>query len=198
MKFASLKIMKTSVQILALVAMILIPLSSHALFTEVGLNYGRKKQSYDANNNYDSESTTASVSFYFAEKLALEFSYTEAAGIQNVRVLATDVPRTIYQKTRITGADLILVFADKKALLQPFVKGGVAQISRVQTIKDGNVSVQTLEPDVAVAPSYGVGLKIALTETFGVKASYSVWQTPIGGGAKTNDDALQAGVTWMF
>ena len=190
--------MKQTLQILILLALIILPLSSHAIFTEVGLNYARKKQSYDANNNYDSESTTTSISLYFAEKLALELSYTEAAGIQNVQVLATDVPRTIYQKTKIMGADLIVVFAEKKALLQPFIKGGVAQISRVQTIKDGNLSVQTLEPDVAVAPSYGMGLKIALTEAFGVKLAYSVWQTPIGGGAKTNDDALSAGVTWMF
>lgn len=178
-------------------SLILFPLTSQALFTEVGLSYGRKKQSFDANNNYDSESTTASISLYFAEKLALELSYTEAAGIQNIQY-TVDSPRTIYQKTRIIGSDLIVVFADKKALIQPFIKGGVAQIRRVQTIKDGTISVQTLEPDVAIAPSYGLGLKIALTDTFGVKASYSVWQTPIGGGAKTNDSALSAGVTWIF
>jgi len=190
--------MKKNLQILALLMIFVLPLSAHAIFTEVGVNYGRKKQSYDANNNYDSESTTASISLYFAERIAVELSYTEAAGVQNVQVLSTDIPRTIYQKTKIIGSDLILVFADKKALLQPFIKGGVAQISRVQTIKDGNLSVQTLEPDVAVAPSYGMGIKLALTEAFGVKMAYSVWQTPIGGGAKTNDDALSAGVTWMF
>lgn len=188
---------KTLQKFLGLLVFVL-PLSSHAILTEVGVNYGHKKTSFDANNNYDSESITASISFYFAEKLALELSYTEASGLQKIQALATDTPREIYQKTKIMGADLILVFADKKALFQPYVKAGMAQITRVQTIKDGNISVQTLEPDVAVAPSYGLGLKIALTETFGLKFSYSIWQTPIGGGAKTNDDAVSAGVTWMF
>lgn len=190
--------MKKTLQTLSILMLMFLPLTSHALFTEVGLSYSRKKQTFDANNNTDSEATTASISLYFAEKLALELSYTEAATLQNTQVLATDLPRTVYQKTKIVGADLIFVFADRKAFFQPFIKGGVAQINRLQTIKDGNISVQTLPLDVAIAPSYGLGLKIALTEQFGVKLAYSIWQTPIGGGAKTNDDALSAGVTWMF
>jgi hypothetical protein len=190
--------MKMTLQNLTLLMLFILPLSAHAMFTEMGLTYGRKKTTFDANNNYDSESTTASVSLYFAEKLALELSYTEAVGIQNQQASSVDLPRTIYQKTQIIGADLIIVFAEKKALFQPFIKGGAAQISRRQEIKDGNFDTQTLAPDVAIAPSYGLGIKIALTETFGLKASYSVWQTPIGGGAKTNDDAISAGLTWMF
>lgn len=190
--------MKKTLRILPILMLFLAPLGAHAMFTEMGLSYSRKKTTFDANNNYDSESTTASVSLYFAEKLALELSYTDATGIQNQQASAADTPRTIYQKTQIIGADLIFVFADKKALLQPYIKGGFAQISRRQEIKDGTFPTQVLEPDVAVAPSYGLGLKVALTETFGLKMSYSVWQTPIGGGAKTNDDAVSAGVTWMF
>lgn len=190
--------MKKTLQALVILMLLILPLSTYAMFTEMGLTYGRKKTSFDANNNYDSESTTGSISFYFAEKLALELSYTEAIGIQKQQGSSVDTPRTIYQKTQIIGADLIIVFADKKALFQPYIKGGAAQISRRQEIKDGNFPTQTLEPDVAVAPSYGLGLKVALTETFGLKASYSVWQTPIGGGAKTNDDAVSAGMTWIF
>lgn len=190
--------MKKTLHTLFILTLLLLPMTSQALFTEVGLNYSRKKQTYDVNNNTDSEATTGSIALYFAEKLAFELSYTEAATIQNIQVLPTDLPRTIYQNTKIIGADLILVLADKKAFFQPFIKGGVAQINRLQTIKDGNISVQTLPLDVAIAPSYGLGLKIALTEQFGLKIAYSIWQTPIGGGAKTNDDALSVGVTWMF
>jgi hypothetical protein len=50
----------------------------------------------------------------------------------------------------------------------------------------------------AVAPSYGVGLKISLTETFGIKLSYDAWETPISGDAKTNDSAIRAGITWVL
>ncbi|MBC7372207.1 MAG: outer membrane beta-barrel protein, partial [Bdellovibrionaceae bacterium] len=129
---------------------------------------------------------------------ALELSYTDAVSLQNQRASSADVPRTVYQKTQIIGGDLIYVFADRKALLQPFVKAGIASISRRQEIKDGSFNTSPLDPDNAVAPSYGLGVKIALTENFGLKASYSIWQTPIGGGSKTNDDAVTAGVTWMF
>jgi hypothetical protein len=190
--------MKMTPQTLVLLMLLILPLSAPAMFTEVGLNYSRKKTTFDANNDYDSESTTGSLSFYFAEKLALELSYTEAVGIQHQQASSADPLRTVYQKTQVMGADLIVVFADKKALFQPFIKGGAAQITRRQEIKDGNFDTQPLAPDTAIAPSYGLGIKIALTDTFGLKASYSVWQTPIGGGAKTNDDAVSAGVTWMF
>lgn len=190
--------MKYSFSILAVCFLFIFPLTSHALYTELGFTYGRKKTTFDASNNFDSEYMTGSVSLYFAERTALELSYTDAVSLQNQRASSADTPRTVYQKTQIVGGDLIYVFADRKALFQPFIKGGMARISRRQEIKDGIFNTSPLDPDEAIAPSYGLGVKIALTETFGLKASYSVWQTPIGGGAKTNDDAVTAGVTWMF
>jgi outer membrane protein W len=168
------------------------------MYTELGFTYGRKKTTFDSANNFDSEYLTGSVSLYFAERIALELSYTDATSLQNQRASSADTPRTVYQKTQIIGGDLIYVFADRKALLQPFVKAGVANISRRQEIKDGGFNTSPLDPDEALAPSYGFGVKVALTDNFGVKASYSVWQTPIGGDSKTNDDAVTAGVTWMF
>jgi hypothetical protein len=190
--------MKYSVSIFFLMTILVLPLTSSAMYTELGFSYGRKKTSFDAANNFDSESMTGSVSLYFAEQIALELSYTDAASTQNQRASVADTPRTVYQKTQIIGGDLIYVFADRKAFLQPFVKGGVARISRRQEIRDGSFNTSPLDPDEAIAPSYGLGVKVALTENFGLKASYSIWQTPIGGGSKTNDDAITAGVTWMF
>lgn len=177
-----------------------LPLRAQALVTEIGIAYGEKKTSFDANNDFSTESITASISVYFAEKLALEFSYTEAAGLQHQQASALDTPRTIYQKSQIIGVDLIWIIADKTAMFQPFLKGGLAQVSRRQEIKDGTFETDdnVLAPDVAIVPNYGVGIKVALTDTFGLKATYSVWQTPIGGGATTADDAITAGVSWMF
>jgi hypothetical protein len=83
-------------------------------------------------------------------------------------------------------------------MFQPFLKGGMAYLVRKQEIKDGTMETQTLPIDVAYVPNYGLGMKVELTESFGLKIAYSVWQTPIGGGAKTNDDSLSAGVTWRF
>jgi len=191
--------MKYTLQILFGLMLMIFPLCSHAMFTELGLTYGRKRTTFDANNDSDSEYTTASVSLYFAERMALELSYTDAATVQHQQLSSADLPRTIYQKSDILGADLVYIFADKTAVFQPFVKAGIAQIKRNLEYKDGSFPTQTTPiPDNSIAPSYGVGFKVAVTDAFGIKASYSVWQTPIGNGQKTNDDAISAGVTWMF
>lgn len=183
---------------LYLLLLLFVPAISQAMYTEMGLTYGRKKTTFDANNNYDSESMTASTSLYFAEQIALELSYTEATGISRQQPTSVDLVRVIYQKTQIAGADLILILADRKAMFQPFLKGGIAYLARRQEIKDGTMPTQVLPVDEAYVPSYGFGLKIDLTQSFGLKAAYSIWQTPIGGGAKTNDDAVSAGVIWKF
>lgn len=96
------------------------------------------------------------------------------------------------------GADLILTFADRKSLLQPYIKGGGAQISRYQEVKIEGQDTFTIEPETATVPSYGAGLKIQLTDTFGLKFSYDVWKTPIGGGLQTDDNSVRAGITWVL
>ncbi len=171
---------------------------AHALYTELGLSYGRKTTTFDENNSFDSESITGSLSLYFLERLALELSYTDARGLRQEKASASDAQRTTTQKSQIMGADLILVFADKKALFQPYIKGGGAQISRYQEVKIQGQDTFTIEPEKATVPSYGAGLKIQLTETFGVKLSYDVWKTPIGGGLQTDDTAVRAGITWVL
>lgn len=170
---------------------------AHAVTTEVGVNYGRKRTSFDADNTLDSESVTASVSLYFLERLALELSWTQALAVREEK---TPVSRTtVVQTTTVYGADLIWVFADRKDFFQPYIKGGGAQIRRVQEVKNHTLSqTYTVDPEVATVPSYGVGFKIAVTEALGLKISYDGWKTPVGGGSFSNDDSLRAGVTWLF
>ncbi len=169
---------------------------AHALFTEVSVSYMQKKTSFDAYNYYSSESTTGSVSFYFLERLALEMSYTDGTSVREEKVGTNR--QTTLQKTQVIGSDLIWVLADRKAVFQPYLKGGAAQITRKQTIKIDDALVETLAPDVAIAPSYGLGCRFAITETFGLKLSYDIWKTPIGNGATTDDNAIKAGLSWIF
>ncbi len=169
-----------------------------ALYTEVGLSYGRKTTTFDQNNTFDSESVTGSLSLYFLERLALELSYTDATGLRKEKAFSTDPQRTTTQKSQIMGADLIFVFADKKALFQPYIKAGGAQISRTQIVDIEGFSTYTLPVDNATVPSYGAGLKIAITETLGIKLSYDVWKTPAGGGVQTDDTSIRAGITWVL
>jgi len=171
---------------------------AHAIYTELGVSYGRKTTTFDENNKFDSESVTGSLSLYFLERLALELSYTDATGLREEKASPSDPKRTTTQKSQILGADLILVFADKKSLFQPYIKGGGAQISRYQEVKIEGQNTFKLEPETATVPSYGVGLKIQLTDAFGIKLSYDVWKTPIGGGLQTDDSSIRAGVTWIL
>lgn len=170
----------------------------YALYTELGVSYGRKTTTFDENNSFDSESVTGSLSLYFLERLALEFSYTDAKGIRKEKASPSDAQRTTTQKSQIMGADLVLTFADRKSLFQPYIKAGGAQISRFQEIRIEGQLPYTLEPEAATIPSYGAGLKIQMTETFGIKLSYDIWKTPIGGGLQTDDSSIRAGVTWVL
>lgn len=179
-------------------ALLLITSPAQALYTELGLSYARKTTTFDENNSFDTESKTGSISFYFLERLAVELSYTDALGVRKEKASTSDPRRTTTQKSQILGADLILTFADKKDLFQPYIKGGGAQISRYQQVLIEGQDTYTLEPETATVPSYGAGLKIQLTETLGLKFSYDVWKTPIGGGLQTDDSSIRAGVTWML
>lgn len=171
---------------------------AHALFTEMGLSYGRKTTTFDKDNSFDSESITGSLSLYFLERLALELSYTDATGLREEKASSNDARRTTTQKSQILGADLILVFAEKKAFFQPYIKGGGARISRYQQIKIEGQDTFTIEPETVTVPSYGAGLKILLTESLGIKLSYDVWKTPIGEGLQTDDSSIRAGITWTL
>jgi outer membrane protein W len=167
-----------------------------AFYTEFGTAYSRKKTSFDANNYTDSESITGSISLYFFEKIAIELSYTDASSIRQEKIGGSQY--TTYQKTKVLGADLIYVFADRKASFQPFIKGGGAQLTRQQTIQVDSLDRELLDPDVAVVPSYGAGFKLALTDSLNFKMSYDAWKTPIGGSLTTDDSQIRAGLSWVL
>jgi outer membrane autotransporter barrel domain len=172
--------------------------SAMAFYTELGVQYGKKQTTFDSDNYFTSESLTGSMSLYFLERLALEISYTEAKGIREEKANASDPRRTTYQSSTVAGADLIVMFADKKDLFQPYVKGGAAQIKRRQEVKIDGQDSYIIEPDDAIVPSYGVGLKIAITESMNFKISYDVWKTPVDDGAQTDDTSIRAGITWIL
>jgi hypothetical protein len=180
------------------VSLLLSSSPAQAFFTEVGASYGRDKKTFDSNNYLDTESITASLSFYFWERVALELSYTDATALRTEKASPTDAQRNILQKSQIIGADLIWMLADRKDFFQPFVKGGGAQVSRRQQIDIEGFGTQVLSPETAIVPSYGFGLKLMITDSFSIKFSYNLWQTPIDGGQRTDDSSLKAGVSWIF
>lgn len=167
---------------------------SFAVFTEFGISQSYKKTSFSEQNFVESEMISGSVSFYIWERVALEFSYTKGLAVRKEQ--ETGQPsRTITQYSTVYGTDLILGFSDRRSTFQPFVKGGVAYIQKKQTTQDdGTPSFDTI-PSPGYVPSYGVGMKIRLTENFGLTTSLDVWRDSA---TATNDLASRTGITWMF
>lgn len=170
--------------------------SSHALMTEVGLSYSYQKKRFNATNGYQTESKSASVSFYFLERLALELGYTD--GFYESEENDGTTQRTVQQASKIADASLIIILLGKKSFLQPYIKGGAAYIEKEQTIKLLNASPIPIPKSSGWGPSYGAGIKFALSERFSIRVGYDVWQTPLGDGSKSDDSALKAGITWYL
>lgn len=175
---------------------LLFSLNLFALVTELGLSYGYTKKTFNATNFYQTESKSASVSFYFLEKLAFESSYTDS--FYESQESDSNSTRTVQQGTTIIDSSLIYVLLDKKNLVQPYVKGGVAYIKKSQRVRYLNSSTIEIPDSLGWAPSYGAGLKFILNERFSIKISYDVWATPLSDGSKSDDTALKAGLTWYL
>lgn len=170
-----------------------ITLSAHALVTEIGINYGYQKKTFNQKNYYQSDSKAATVSIYFLEKFALELGYTDS--FYESQESDSSSTRVVQQSSQTTGADLIYVITDKTALLQPYIKGGTAYISKKKQIKYVNADVITIPTKNGFAPSYGLGVKFKLNEQFSFKIGYDVWQTPLDDGSSTDDASFKAGIS---
>jgi opacity protein-like surface antigen len=169
-----------------------------ALNTEIGINYNYKKSAFDAENNTEQQSATGSLSFYFWERVALELSYTNGLYVKKEKQpVVSSVMRTTTQYSDIYGGDLIFVLSDRKAAVQPYLKGGVAYVKIKQVVQDDGANPWELVYS-GYSPSYGVGFKFFLTESFALRASYDGIQTPTNDGTKVNDYTGRVGVSWMF
>ncbi len=173
-----------------------------AMNMELGLNYSYKKTLVDQNNSTEQQGITGSISFYLWERVALETSYTNSLYVKREKIdslLSGSSQRTTTQFADIYGADLIYVLADRKAPLQPHIKGGLAYVKKRQTSQTDNQPMgDPIEPKPGWAPSYGVGLKFFLTEAIAIKISYDVVRTPIDDTTFADDVGGRVGLSWML
>lgn len=167
-----------------------------AMVTELGLSYGYAKKTFDASNYYQTDSKTASLSLYFFEKWALEFSYTDF--FYESQESDTRSTRTVQQSSQISDSSIVYMMLDKKSMVQPYIKVGGAYIKKSQKVRYLNSSVIDTPESAGWGPSYGVGLKFALSETFNIKLSYEAWQTPLGDGTNSEDNSFKAGISWYL
>ncbi len=171
-------------------------LKSHALVTEIGLSYGYSKKTFNASNFYQTDSKSASLSFYFYEKWALEMSYTDSFYENHESNINST--RTTQQASQIVNGSLVYMMLNKQSMIQPYIKVGTAHTTKKQIIKSLNVSAVEIPESKGVAPSYGGGLKFVLSETFSLKLGYDVWQTPLSDNSSSDDSSFKAGLSWLL
>ena len=173
------------------------PALAWGLHTEVGITHTYKKTSFDRDNFTESQSTTGSISLYFWERVALELSYTRGLSVRQEKQLTLPI-RTISQSYEVYGTDLIWALSDRRARIQPYVKGGFAYISKRQRVQDAGDPAFEIRPEPGWAPSYGVGARFLITPRLAIRFSVDAWQTPIDGDIRTEDIASRVGLTWTL
>lgn len=175
----------------------LLPVNAHALLTELGINYGYQKKTFSANNLYQTESKSATLSFYFWEKFALETNYTTSF-YESKENDTGGTPRTVQQSTEIMGADLVFVLAGRSSMFQPYIKAGSGFIKKKKQVRYENSNTIDIPTKDGWAPSYGAGLKVKITERFSVKLGYDVWKTPLDDGTSSDDTSFKAGLSFYL
>ncbi len=174
-------------------------LPSLAVNTEVGINYSYRKSAFDGENNTEQQSTTGTFSFYFWEQMAIELSYTSSLYVKKEKQpdYAGAYLRTTTQYTDVYGADLIFVLADRKARVQPYLKGGGASVRVKQVVQDEGQNAWDITYS-GLSPSLGVGFKFFFSEGFAFRASYDAIQTPTNNNTKVTDISGRVGLSMMF
>ena len=164
--------------------------------TELGLSYGYSKKTFNATNFYQTDSKSASLSFYFWERIALELSYTDS--FYESQESDTTSTRTVQQSSKISNGSLVYTLMGNKSPVQPYIKAGAAYIKKNQLVKYVNASAIEIPESAGWAPSYGAGIKLILTERFSIKLSYDLYQTPLSDGSNSDDTSFKAGLSWYL
>lgn len=170
-------------------------------FIEVGASGNYRRSTINADNFQESISFTGSVSYYFWDQSALEFSYTDGYS-QVVTAQEGGLKRTTETEFEMIGVDLVFGFGDRQAAFQPYIKGGAARISRKIAFQTEGQEKVVIPASDGIVPSAGVGMKVRLTKTFSLKFGVDAWTTPPSDDDADDptvvDYAGRAGISWLF
>ncbi len=172
-------------------------------FVEIGGSGSYKKSNIGTDSFDESQSLTASFSYYFDESSALELSYTD--GI-NRRLIGEGQPdgqlTNMYYK--MVGLDLVLTMGTRESTVRPYLKiGGVYIMDKrivTQYWSNGNAFPENTRQDPsALVPSAGLGFKLALTKSWSLKVGAEAWSSrSISEQPVTIDYSGRVGLSCMF
>ena len=186
--------LKTKLLILFFSVFFIFQSHAQAMGMELGLNYGYQKKYFDANNYYQTETKSASVSFYLLSRIIFELSYTDS--VYESQEKDSYGSRVVQQTSNITGGDLIFILTSQQDEFQPYLKAGAAYIHKKALIKYENTDAYTVPTKDGVAPSYGAGLKFKIHDSLSVRIGYDIYQTPQDNGTKSDDSNFKVGLSW--
>lgn len=176
------------------------PINAHAGLMEISYTYSTRNSFIDDDNFSKSFSHTGSFAWYFLEMSAFELSYT--TGESEISGKAADETTPIKFRTLFEMYDtsLVLTFAGRASIFQPYIKGGAAWIDKTIYKTDATVTnkkISSTDKTDAV-PSWGAGFKLFLTKNISIKASYDTWKAGESGSDERWDDAVRAGLSVLF
>ena len=167
---------------------------------ELSASYGTHASYIDQNNYTTDQSVTASFAWYFLSQSALEVSYTDGFGSQSLEDIGDPTGKTVYyQKAQMVGVDLVYSLLPGTATIQPFIRAGGAYLFKkfYEQFYNGEID-QYGETVNTYVPSYGGGVNIHITQSFGIKLSYDRWESGVWDQSSIWDDAFRVGVSWFF
>lgn len=166
-------------------------------FVELGISGNYRKSSIDRDNYQESLSYTGSLTYYFWEMSALEFSYTN--GVSNAVVHPVGDSRTnTITGFELMGLDFILTLAEREAILQPYVKVGGAYIKKKIIKRTQGLDDRDGGSSEGLVPSAGLGFKVKLTKELSLKVGVDAWTSPPKQQPVIVDLAGRVGLSWMF
>lgn len=166
-------------------------------FIELGVSGNYRKSSIDRDNYQESLSYTGSLTYYFWEMSALEFSYTN--GVSNAVVKPpNDIKTNTITGFELMGLDFILTLGDREAVLQPYVKIGGAYIKKKIIKRSPGLDDRDGGSSEGLVPSAGVGFKVKITKELSLKVGVDAWTSPPKQQPVIVDFAGRVGLSWMF
>ena len=172
---------------------------------EIDANTSYRKSTVDDINWEEKKELGFSISYYFWAQSAIELSATTRLTIANIG--SKNTSGTILSQTELQteetlyGADFVWSLADMKASTRPYIKVGAVFIHKKsiqqELLPSPSAAISTPFKD-GLAPSAGIGIKIGLTETMGIKIGLEAWNVELYDNKKQYDYAGRAGLSWMF
>lgn len=187
-----------------------IPTISYAGFFELGLSGSYRKSyipstSFGVSDSFDeAKAINTSVTYYFTEMTALEFSYTQGEAVRFIDFDTTS--STTRHNYSLFGLDCVWTFADRNDDFIPYVKLGGAYFvqKRVEISYYDKNSATTLpttpiELQNTLVPSAGAGIKVRLTDRLSLKVGIDTWTSgPANQNSNKFDWAGKAGLSWFL